>query len=94
LKLQEIMDISSIATHMELSVQKSTSCFHGLELESKERLKRIFIFKHLEFNDEFKYLSFILKPDSYKKIDWGWILEKIEGIIKTWCNRWLSIGGD
>jgi hypothetical protein len=37
-----------------------------------------------------KYLGFNIKAIGYKKIDWAWLLSKVEKIIHSWCNRWLS----
>jgi hypothetical protein len=37
-----------------------------------------------------KYLGFQLKPNSYLKSDWLWILEKLEKRLKVWSYRWLS----
>ena len=37
-----------------------------------------------------KYLGFHLKPNSYLKRDWMWLLAKIEKRIWGWSQRWLS----
>lgn len=40
--------------------------------------------------DSFKYLGFHLKPDTYRKQDWFWLVEKIENWVKQWSYKWLS----
>ena len=47
----------------------------------------------MEFNEGFKYLGFILKPNICKSVDWGWLLEKIEDEVNAWYNKLLPIGG-
>jgi hypothetical protein len=39
-------------------------------------------------------LGFTLKASGYKKVDWAWLLAKIEKRILSWCNRWLSRAED
>jgi hypothetical protein len=40
----------------------------------------------------FKYLGFF-KIDSYKVVDWQWLLKKYEQRICHWCNHFLTLGG-
>jgi hypothetical protein len=40
-----------------------------------------------------KYLGFFLKPNCYRKEDWGWLIRKVEVRISIWVNRTLSRGG-
>jgi hypothetical protein len=46
-----------------------------------------------ELDEGFKYLGFFLKPDCYRKADWGWLIQKIKARISFWVNRLLSRGG-
>jgi hypothetical protein len=52
-----------------------------------------FSFWSLDFNEGLKYLGFKLKPNCYLKIDWHWLLSKLEKRLKNWCFRWLSRAG-
>lgn len=56
---------------MEVIVQKSTISFNGLSEEIVAHLKAIFPFRHLDIQEGFKYVGFILKPSGYIKGDWG-----------------------
>jgi hypothetical protein len=38
-------------------------------------------------------LGFFLKANCYTKVDWSWLLKKIEKMISNWCHRWLTLGG-
>ena len=40
-----------------------------------------------------KYLGFQVKPNSYLKGDWMWLIVKIEKHIRRWNHRWLSRAG-
>jgi hypothetical protein len=37
-----------------------------------------------------KYLGFHLKPNNYKKVDWLWLIEKLEKRLNIWSHKWLS----
>jgi hypothetical protein len=56
-------------------------------------LKDLFLYSCKELTVGFKYLGYLLKPDSYKVEDWQWLFDKFETRINHWCNRWLSLGG-
>lgn len=47
-------------------------------------------FEERKLEDNFKYLGFFLKPNSYKKQDWLWLVAKIESRITHWSFKWLS----
>ena len=40
-----------------------------------------------------KYFGFQVKPNSYLKGDWMWLIVKIEKRIRRWSHRWLSRAG-
>jgi len=60
-------------------------------MEPKEVLFYKGIFPYLEnpLDDGLKYLGFHLKPNFYTKIDWNWLLAKLEKRLKSWSFRWL-----
>ena len=65
----------------------------GLSLSEANRAKELLSFEANILHDLFKYLSFLLKPDSYKVQDWSWLLAKIEVRMKHWSFKWLSRAG-
>jgi len=46
-----------------------------------------FPFRNLAFDDGLKYLGFRLKHNTYKIIDWSWLVAKIENRINIWNHR-------
>lgn len=89
-KLQEILNLYSVATGMEVSAQKSTYDFSGLSEKLWHRLGTLFPFRSFQLYEGLKYSNFIHKPNGYVKRNWGWLLERIECRIFHWCDRWLS----
>ena len=47
----------------------------------------------VDVQDGIKYLAFVLKPNDYQKMDWLWMIGKVEKKLHIWCNKWLSRGG-
>jgi hypothetical protein len=78
---------------MEINENKSTVYTVGLEGIQDLGIGGCFPFQHLDMLEGVKYMGFTLKPNFYGKVDWYWILSKIEKCISFWCNRWLSRGG-
>jgi hypothetical protein len=80
---------------MRMMINLDKSCFvlnNCSEAESNSFLNIILTqMKGLE--EGFKYLGFYLKPDRYRKKDWGWLIRKVEARISSWVNRTLSRGG-
>eukprot|EP00253_Pinus_taeda_P034625 PITA_34625 len=56
-------------------------------------MTNLFPFQTQSLDSSFKYLGFWLKPDGYKKVDWNWLVAKIEARISHWSFRWLSRAG-
>ena len=46
-----------------------------------------------EINEGFKYLGYFLEENSYKTVDWNWIVKKVENRINCWSFRWIFYGG-
>jgi len=51
---------------------------------------RQFQFTQLDIAVCLKYVSYILKPNDYRIADWSCLIEKVEGSISIWQERWLS----
>jgi hypothetical protein len=87
MKIKDLLSIHYKATCMEVNIHKSTINFNGSSEESVEVLKVHFPFKHFGIQEVFKYFCFILKPNGYRKGDWGRLLGKILKRIHFWCNK-------
>jgi hypothetical protein len=59
-------------------VQSSTLFTSGMDDELSLDFERNFPFQHLDMSEGIKYLGFNLKPNSYGKEDWWWLVSKIE----------------
>jgi hypothetical protein len=66
---------------MDINENKSALFTFSLDDTHNTRMERIFPFQHLDINEGVKYLGFTLKPNNYGKVDWGWILTRIENCI-------------
>ena len=49
--------------------------------------------RNCRLEDGFTYLGFFLKPNSYNRTDWEWLLKKVQHRISRWSSNWLSLGG-
>jgi hypothetical protein len=75
-KFKEILALYGKAIGMEINFQKLSISFNSLEAEDEQNILPNFPLKFLNFNEEFEYLSFLLKPNGYGKRDWGLALGK------------------
>ena len=89
-RLSKILILFCKATRMQINVQKSTITTFNLEEESMSTLLVLFPLLHFALDDGIIYLGYRLKPNSYGKEDWNWLLAKLEVRVNSWCNRWLS----
>eukprot|EP00253_Pinus_taeda_P034856 PITA_34856 len=78
------------ATGMQINFNKSQLIMEGFSGLECAQISAIFPFEASNMETPFKYLGFRLKPNSYKKQDWNWLLAKIEAKINHWSFRWLS----
>lgn len=69
-------------TGMMINLQISTLFEVGLFINKYTYALNLFHFLSSNFDEGKKYLSFHLKPNYYKKVDWLWLIEKIENILK------------
>eukprot|EP00253_Pinus_taeda_P008825 PITA_08825 len=87
------IDLFMKATGMQLNCGKSQACVAGYNRRDYINLANLFPFQIHPLSSPFKYLGFWLKPDTYKKEDWSWLIAKIEARISHWSFRWLSRAG-
>ena len=91
--LQEILDLFSKATGMEINEGKSSLTTHMLSQVEEAELKRFFPFSSAGLEEGLKYLGFSLKANRYRKQDWFWLLRKVEKRLMVWSHKWLSRAG-
>jgi hypothetical protein len=77
-KLREILDLFGKATRMMINDRKSSMSIQNMEEEEIGIYRSFFPFEIREFNASLKYLGFHLKPNSYRKTDWLWMIAKLE----------------
>eukprot|EP00253_Pinus_taeda_P001598 PITA_01598 len=90
---KNIFDLFMKATGMKINSRKSQVCVTGFNRRECSRISNLFPYQIQPLDSPFKYLGFWLKPDSYKKEDWNWIIAKLESRISHWSFRWLSRAG-
>jgi len=78
---------------MEINAQKSSITFSLLDAEETQYIAEILPFQVFSLDEVLKYLGFQLKPNDYRKIDWRWLIEKMEKGLKCWSHRWISRAG-
>jgi hypothetical protein len=66
------------ATGMEINAQKSSITFSSLDEEETLYIVERLPFQVFDLDEGLKYLGFLLKPNDYRKIDWRWLIEKLE----------------
>jgi len=88
--LYNLINLFSKATGMQINEGKSTLSINVMGEEDITFCKTIFPFevKYLEVG--MKYLGFHLKPNCYHKLDWNWLITKLEKRLMVWCFRWIS----
>ena len=87
------LDLFRVPTGMVINEDKSTISWANLPEESIQLLRELFRFPNRNLDEGVKYLVFHLKPNSYRKIEWAWLLSKIEKRIGAWSHKWLSRAG-
>eukprot|EP00253_Pinus_taeda_P029860 PITA_29860 len=92
-ELKIILDLFMKATGMQINLRKSHFILEGFSRNECTQITTILPFEVYTMDSTFKYLGFWLKPNSYKKQDWNWLVAKIEGKINHWSYKWLSRAG-
>jgi len=89
-KWKEIFDLLKVFCS---ALTKSTFHFSRSQGELVQNFKEAFPYNFVELTKGFRYLGYYLKVESYKVVDWRWLIAKFEKRIIHWCNRWLTLGG-
>jgi hypothetical protein len=92
-EIKYILNIFCSASGLKINWTKSTFHYARIQGASLEIFKDVFPYNVVDLSEGFRYLGYFLKDDSYKALDWTWLVSKFEKRIGHWCNRWLSLGG-
>ena len=76
--LDDILNIFSKATCMDINVGKSTVIPYLLSREEERVLSELFPFHTIAFEEGIHYLGLFIKPNDYLKRDLAWLLEKLD----------------
>jgi hypothetical protein len=73
-------------TGMQINERKSTLSFQNMEEDEVEIDMTLFPFEIRPIDEGLKYLRFHHKPNCYK-VDWMWMLEKLEKRLNNWSHN-------
>lgn len=64
------------------------SCFilNGCENGLVDKFRALFPFLEKLFDDGLRSLGFYIKPNKFHKVDWLWMVHKVEERISNWEN--------
>jgi hypothetical protein len=92
-KIQKILQVFCLASGLVINIQKSTILHAGVDTGSLQRIVNALSYPCKDLSSGFKYLGYLLKPGSYKAMDWQWLVDRFNSRINLWCNKWLTMGG-
>ena len=78
---------------MIINFDKSVLIPYGIPQEQLAPIHALFPGQLGNFENGFKYLGYYIKANNYHTSDWHWMLRRVDHRIRSWCNRFLSIGG-
>lgn len=76
--LKDLIDLFLKATGLQINPRKSHFILEGFNRQETNAITDIMPFETCQMDSPFKYLGFWLKPSSYRKQDWHWLVAKIE----------------
>lgn len=79
--IKRILDLFTKETGMQVNFKKSQLILDGFNRQEESHITSVLPFNVQKLGDPFKYLGFWLKPDTYRKHDWNWLIAKIEARI-------------
>jgi len=85
-----MLNLFNGVTRMQINAQESSLSANYLSNEELDQYKTLFPYELVDFDREIKYFVFHLNPNNYKKVDWEWLIGKLEKILKVWSFRWIS----
>ena len=78
---------------MVIRAKKYTFIEIGLDDATKDLIYNLFPYKISPLNDGCKYLGYFISPNNYFKVEWSWLLKKVDKKLDNWTYTWLSLGG-
>jgi hypothetical protein len=87
------INLVKVSTGMQINLQKFTLSLMHLRAPYMRYLSTIFPVLATDILEGLKYLGFYLKPNDYWKLDWKWLIKKLEKRLQVWSNKWLSRAG-
>ena len=84
------LNLFKTTTGMMINLQKSTLSYFCLDDSDLRYIFGFFPIQAMEISKGIKYLGFILNPNDYRKTYWKWLIGKLEKILMSWRNKWLS----
>jgi len=91
--LHGIFERFSLATGMQINFEKSVLIPYGISQVQLEHIHALFPTQLGTFENGLKYLGYYIKANNYLTSDWHWMLRRVDLRIRSWCNRFLSLGG-
>jgi hypothetical protein len=92
-EIHTLLNAFFVASGLDININKSTFHHFGVQQDLLNQLSALYHYGVMSLLKGFKYLGYYLKIDSYKVVDWKWLLKKYEQRICHWCNRFLTLGG-
>jgi hypothetical protein len=92
-KLCDGLTLFKQATSMLINEHKSSITFASLDGGESLFITSRLPFQVFDLDEGLKYLGFQLKPNDYRKMNWLWLIAKLEKILKVWSHCWLSRAG-
>ena len=92
-KVSEGLALVQAAAGMVVNIEKSTISCSNLSEQETHKIAHRLPFRIMDLDAGIKYLGFFLKPNSYLKVYWHWLLTKLEKRLKSWSHKWLSRAG-
>lgn len=89
----EILTLFEKATGMIVNQTKSTITLSHTTPQEARAAHMHFQYTPHNLSDGLKYLGFQIKPNSYRIVDWIWLVIKLEKRLKSWNHRILSRAG-
>ena len=93
MSFEVLLDTFCKASGMRINSDKSCLLYHNFNDDSLNDFKAALPYKMLPLQSGISYLSYHLKPLSYRVADWHWLLQKFEKRINHWAYKYLSLGG-
>ena len=91
-EIHALLNSFYVASDLEINLDKSMFHHFGVQQDLLSQLTTLFHYGVMRLSTGFKYLGYYLKIDSYKVVDWQWLLKKYEQRICHQCNHFLTLG--